>query len=140
VKEVFAWDLLKAGSERVEACLVVQDVEVEVVFSSVNSVKNEHFLVNKQGQVEGFQELLSVLEMLLQLVVGGDLFAVGLYSEEIAALFAWPVLGFGDVESLVHSGVAMYPFPRHLLSARLLVSLEIVPCLLDQCSSAFAHP
>ena len=59
-----------------------------MVFLSVGSVENEHFLVNKLGQVEGFQELLSALEMLLQLVACGDLFAVGLYSEEITALFA----------------------------------------------------
>lgn len=55
------------------------------------------------------------------------------------ALFARSVLGFGDAGSLARSGVAMHPFPRHLLYVWLLIALEIVPCLLDQCSSAFAH-
>ena len=103
-----------------------------MVFLSVGSVENE------QRQVEG--ELLSALEMLLQLVAFDDLFAVGLHSQEMMALFAWPVPGFADVESLVHSGVAMHPFPQHLLSAWLLIAPEIVPCLLEQCSSAFARP
>jgi len=80
--------------ELVEACLAVQDVEVEVMFLSVGSVENERFLANKQGQVEGFQELLSDLEMLVPFVACGGLFAadalpsVGPYSEEIMALFA----------------------------------------------------
>lgn len=83
-------------SELVEACLAVQDVEVEVAFLSVGSVENEHFLANKQGQVEGrtFQQLLSGLEMLVQWVACSGLSAVdaplsvGLDSEEITALVA----------------------------------------------------
>lgn len=46
-----------------------------MVFLSVGSVENEHFLANKQGQVEGSQELLSDLEMLVPLVACDDLSA-----------------------------------------------------------------
>lgn len=117
----------------------------EVVFLSVGSVENEHSLVNKQGQVEGSQELLSDLEMLVPLVACDGLSAaeaplsVGQQSEEIVTLFARPALGFGDAGSLARSGVAMHPFPQHLLYVWLLIALQIVPYLLDQCSSAFAH-
>lgn len=70
--------------------------------------------------------------------VGAPL-SVGQHSEEIKALFARPDLGFGDAGCLACSGVAMHPFPQHLLCVWLLIALEIAPCLLDQCSSAFAH-
>jgi len=69
-------------------------VEVEVLFLFVGSVESEHFLANKQGHVEGFQEFLSDLEMLIPLVACGGLFAVdaplsvGPYSEKIMTLFA----------------------------------------------------
>ena len=112
-----------------------------MVFSSVGSVENECF----QGQTEGSQELLSDLEMQIPLVACGGLSAadallsVGRHSEEIMALFARPALGFDAAGSLARSGVAMRPFPRHLLCVWLPIALEIVPCLLDQCSSAFVH-
>lgn len=115
-----------------------------MVSLSVGSVENERSLANKQGQIEGSQELLSDLEMLVPLVACGGLSAVdaplsvGQHSEETMALFARPALGFGDAGSLARSGVAMNPFPRHLLCAWLLIALEIAPCLLDQCFSAFA--
>lgn len=85
-----------------------------MVFLSMSSAENERFLANKQGQVEGSQELLSDLEMLVPLMACVGLSAadaplsVGQHSEEIKALFARPVLGFGDAGSLARSGVAMH--------------------------------
>lgn len=114
VKEVFVWDLLEGLFELVEVCLVVQDVEVEVVFLLMSFVENECFLVNKQGQVEGFQEFFFDLEMLVLLVVCVGLFVVdvlffvGQYFEEIKVFFVRFVFGFGDVGSFVCFGVVMY--------------------------------
>lgn len=114
VKEVFVWDLLEGLFELVEVCLVVQDVEVEVVFLLMSFVENECFLVNKQGQVEGFQEFFFDLEMLVLLVVCVGLFVVdvlffvGQYFEEIKVFFVRFVFGFGDVGNFVCFGVVMY--------------------------------